>query len=166
VPYATLDDVEAAYEGAVPDRAQNVLDTAHVMLDAIVADIPGRLALTEDDDDYATLRLDAAVVKVVVVEAVMRRLRNPKGYTSERDGDYGYSYGRPGSASDRKTPRSTWFTDEELALLAPRGWATVGTIDLVPALPGMSEARARYTRREDTWRDETASYLTDREDVP
>jgi hypothetical protein len=160
VVYATLDDVEAAYEGNLPARTQIVLERVERRLERHVARISDRLVLDTADPEY----LAAADVRDVVVDAVMRQLRNPRGYTSERDGDYGYSYGRPGSAQDRRTPRSTWFTEEELDLLAPKGYARAGTITLGVGHPAPVENR--WTETDATaWREEQSAHFTER-DVP
>jgi Phage protein Gp19/Gp15/Gp42 len=160
VTYATLTDVEDAYEGTVPDRTQNVIDRVERRLERYVANITARLALPSDNPAH----IAAGDVRDVVVDAVMRQLRNPRGYTSERDGDYGYSYGRPGSAQDRRSPRSSWFTQEELDLLAPKGYSRAGTIDLGVGHPAPVENR--WTRPDlDAWADEQSAHFTDR-DVP
>lgn len=162
MPYATLDDLEQAYEGVMPPRASYLLEQAHVDLDRHVTGITDRMALPSTDAGH----LPAALVKGIVLEAVMRRLRNPKGYTSERDGDYGYSFGRPGSQADARVPRSLWFTDRELDTLAPRGFSPIGTVDVIPAAPTTPEPRWQGGLDGDVWRDEQRAHFTSRDDVP
>jgi hypothetical protein len=115
--YATVQDVQDRYEGTAPDgRVQTYLNDAETMLRVQVAGLAGRAAAGD---------LDPELVRLVVVTAVLRHLRNPEGYVSESDGDYSYSRGPAAASTGRVT-----FTADELAMLrAPAdraaGWATV-----------------------------------------
>lgn len=130
--WVTVDDVDAVYEGTPPTRTEALLDRLETRLQRILPDITTRLAITDPDDPDD---LDAGLLRDVLVDACLRQIRNPKGLTRERDGDYEYSVGRPGNATDRKAPRSSWFTDEELDLLSPKGSSTVACIKIGTTVP-------------------------------
>jgi Phage protein Gp19/Gp15/Gp42 len=86
--YATVDDVRGAWERAIPDPrvpyVQGRLHAAHRLLRS-PRNAPGLDARVE-----AGL-IDRDLVKDVIVEMVLRVLRNPSGFRSETDGDYSYS---------------------------------------------------------------------------
>lgn len=140
--WVTVGDVADVYEGTPPTRTEALLERLETRLKRILPDIQTRLAITSATDPN---RLDATLLRDVLVDAALRQIRNPKGLTRERDGDYEYSVGRPGNAADRKAPRSSWFTDEELELLAPRGSSPVGSINLGISMP-LDIDRPAHTR--------------------
>ena len=84
--YATVDDVRGAWERALPDSrvpyVQGRLNAAHRLLRPKAPGMDARVA-----DGV----LDRDLVKDVIVEMVLRVLRNPSGFRSESDGDYSYS---------------------------------------------------------------------------
>lgn len=130
--WASTDDVENTYEGQVPDRTQQLLDNAETLLRRIFRatspTIAERILLDADEADY----LDPELLKMVLVQAVIRTLRNPKGLSWEREGDY--SYGLPiGRPNDVGTNLGgVWFTEQEIDLLKPTTttWSPVGTITI------------------------------------
>jgi hypothetical protein len=128
--YATTDDVEALYEGTVPDRAQALLDRAERELARLVPDLATRIASATDVAGH----IDQGLVRDTLVDAVIRVLRNPKGYAYEREGEYGYGYGVNNVAGTG----AVTFTTEELARLRlpieGTTWSGVGTITLVPGI--------------------------------
>lgn len=119
--YATVQDVLSRYEGTAPaDTVQQHLDDAEVLLrqPGKVPDLADRIAAGDLDPD---------LVKLVLVWAVLRHLRNPEGYRAESDGDRSVSHGLAG-------PGHIEFTAEELAMLRGArnttdvaGWGTVRT---------------------------------------
>lgn len=84
--YATVDDVRGAWERVIPDSrvpyVQGRLNAAHRLLHGKAPGLDARVA-----SDV----LDRGLVKDVIVEMVLRVLRNPSGFRSESDGDYSYS---------------------------------------------------------------------------
>lgn len=119
--YATVQDVLARYEGTAPaDRVQVQLDDAELLLQqpGKVPDLAARIGAGD---------LDADLVRLVLVWAVCRYLRNPEGYKAESDGDRSVSHGTVGQGRVE-------FTTEELAMLRGArattdvGWGTVRTV--------------------------------------
>lgn len=76
----TFEDVVAQYDGVIPDAARARVDgyirRAERSLTGLVGDLAGH---------------DQTLVMDTVVDAVIRRYDNPKGYRSESDGDYSYT---------------------------------------------------------------------------
>lgn len=111
--YATVADVEALWrplDGAEQVRAGVLLTRASALIRLRVPSL----------DDRASLDLDLAeVTRGVVIEMVLRALRNPDGKISETIGDY--SYRRPDASTG-----GMYVTPDELALLA--GAAPVGGV--------------------------------------
>lgn len=117
--WAQVIDVQAVYEDDVPDRTAALLDRAETLLRHQVPSIDARIT-------DATLDVD--LVRLVIVDAVIRALRNPRGYSWEREGDYSYGYplGKGAVAAG-----GIWFLPQELDLLKPGSvWSRVGTIAL------------------------------------
>lgn len=145
--WASIEDVQDIYEAEVPERAEKLLDAAETLLKAHVKALAARIALLSTDADY----LDPKLVTKVLVDAVIRVLRNPRGYAWEREGSY--SYGLPigvkGEASG-----GVWFLPEELDLLASSTPVLrVGTIAL--ADPFRTPRSRRYPEpRLDVWSDD------------
>jgi hypothetical protein len=82
---ATVEDVEARWRPLTTDEyvvAQTLLGDASDGL---------RLKIPSIDDRITAGDLPASVVAAVVVAPVIRYLRNPDGYESERIGDYSYT---------------------------------------------------------------------------
>jgi hypothetical protein len=116
--WASVADVEAVYEAEVPDRAQALLDRAEVLLKSLVPTIAARI--TADT-------LDPDLVRMTLVDAVIRVLRNPRGYSWEREGDY--SYGLPLNVGKDGGTGGITFHPAELERLRPQT-VSVGTITL------------------------------------
>lgn len=80
-PFAAFEDVVQLYDGVLAtadhDRVTGLLRRAARSLRALVGD------LTQYEADLVTDTL---------VDAVIRRLDNPRGFASETDGDYSYRY--------------------------------------------------------------------------
>lgn len=108
--YASLGDVQEAYEQAIPADltvfVQKRLDYANAKLAQLIPSLAGRIAAGT---------VPALLAQEVVVDAVLRVLRNPAGVKGEHAGEYGY-YLDAGNASGRVT-----FLPEELAPLQPSG---------------------------------------------
>lgn len=104
--YATVEDVREASDRPIPDArvpyVQGRLDAAHRLLHSKAPGLDARV-------DSGVL--DPLLVKDVIVEMVLRVLRNPSGFRSETDGDYSYSRDIQ-VASGR-----LMVTDDELAML-------------------------------------------------
>lgn len=120
--YATAQDVLDRYEGTAPEeKVQRHLDDAETLLPAKVPRLAERVAGGD---------LDPELVRLVLVWAVLRYLRNPQGFASESDGDYSYSRGAAGAAIGG---RVTFLADELSMLREARdttaiGWGTVRTV--------------------------------------
>jgi hypothetical protein len=104
-PLATISDLEARFRPLTVDEVQ--------VAETLIGDASDglRLRITDIDDRIAEGDLPASIVAAVVVAPVIRYLRNPEGYQSERIGDY--SYTRPDGEV------TLLFTAEDLARLAP-----------------------------------------------
>lgn len=136
--WASTADVSALYEGTIPARTQALLDRGERELTRQVRDLVARLALPANDPD----RIDQGLVRDILVDAVIRVLRNPKGFAYERDGDYGYGYGVENVAA----AGSVSFTAAELEQLrgSPEEPANpVGSILLSPGIGGPDYPRFR-----------------------
>lgn len=114
--YADVDDVRGASDRPIPDSrvpyVQGRLNAAHRLLRSKAPALDARV------DSGA---LDPALVKDVIVEMVLRVLRNPGGYRSETDGDYSYSRDTQ-VASGRLT-----VTDDDLETLGFAPGSTYST---------------------------------------
>lgn len=134
--WATVADVEAVYEGSAPDRTSALLDRAETLLKSLVPTIQDRIDSTDDD------HLDPELVRLVLVDAVIRNLRNPRGYSWEREGDY--SYGMPLNMGKDSGTGGVAFHPDELKLLRPSAGSTVATIPLGD--PYKKPADQRYAK--------------------
>lgn len=107
VPYATLDDAKARYEGTIATEREpwvaTLLAEAEAKLDAKLPDLRGRV-------DAGTIPAD--LVRWTVVDAVLRVVRNPRGDRQELLGAYNVTRQMPST-----TPARVEFTDGELAEL-------------------------------------------------
>ncbi|CRK59071.1 predicted 14.0Kd protein [Alloactinosynnema sp. L-07] len=83
--YADVSDVQQARGQEIPesqqDWVQGRVDAAHRRLRSAAPGLDARAAAGALDPD---------LVKDVIVEMVLRVLRNPEGLLRENDGDYGY----------------------------------------------------------------------------
>lgn len=104
------DDVRARYERDIPD------DRSPYLL-ALIGEAVQVLASKVGDLD----QFPPATVKMLIIRAVMRVLRNPEGFTSESEGTYNYNL------SQRVASGSIWFPDDEIGMLVPVG-VGVGSI--------------------------------------
>jgi hypothetical protein len=108
-PYATLTDVVARYEGTIPaDReawVTTLLDEATSKLDDTLPDLRSRI----DSGEVSAQR-----VRWIVVGAVLRVVRNPRGIRQEMLGAYNVTRQMPATA-----PAEVAFTADELAELSP-----------------------------------------------
>lgn len=108
--YALPQDVVDAYEGdiaAASTRVSYLLDTVSARLTATIPALPRWI-----DEG----RVDAQLARSVVVEAVLRQLRNPDGTVTKSQSVDGFSV----SASyGRNVPTVGLFEAAELALLRP-----------------------------------------------
>lgn len=88
--YATPEDVGAewpGYDTAMESRTDVLIGKAEALILDTVPQLKGRIAAGV---------VSERTVAGVVVDMVVRVLRNPDGYRSEQDGDYEYTYA-PGS---------------------------------------------------------------------
>lgn len=96
------DDVRERYEQVIPDDQSGYLsqliDEAVIVLGAQVGDLG---------------TYPPATVKMLLIRAVMRVLRNPEGFTAESEGTYNYNL------SQRVASGSIWFPNDEVAMLVP-----------------------------------------------
>lgn len=123
-PYAVTADVQSEWHQPLTDEqlpwVQAKIDRATRKLLRRIPDLDARITdgrLTTED------------VRDAIVDAVLRVLRNPSGYKSEQDGDYGYSL------NSRDASASIWFPDDVIAdLLGVPRTRKAGTISVgVPA---------------------------------
>lgn len=123
--YAIGEDVKAAHPRPIKQSdawLDGRLVAAHARLRAKVPGLDARVASATDP-------LESLLVKEVLVEMVLRVVRNPEGYSQENDGDYGYTRDRA-VASGR-----LHVTAEELEELGVTNEFT-GTVTMVDhALP-------------------------------
>ncbi len=128
--WASPDDVATLYEGTPPDRTEALLSRAERELTRLVPRLAARIDLPADDPET----LDQGLVRDVLVDAVIRKLRNPRGIVSEQDGDYSYRLATAGATD------GAWFTAAELASLRlplpGTAWAGVGAVLLAPGVGG------------------------------
>lgn len=134
--YAVFADVQARYEQTIPaDRQAYVdllIDEAEQELIRQVPNVAVRVALVSTDPNY----LNPAVVKTVVVRAVLRTYSNPRGYANETDGQYGYGFSRQQLRAGAQIGGDISFSDSDLALLGVLpARARVGTIGLKTFAP-------------------------------
>lgn len=147
MPWATVDDVANVYEAEVPDRAEQLLADAETLLAhqfrASQPTLDERLALPPTDPQW----LNPDLLRMVLVNAVIRVLRNPKGHSWEREGDY--SYGMPiGWPNDTGSKLGgIWFTEEELSLLRPPAPATKNRGSIVMNAPIRARGGSIWTGR-------------------
>lgn len=110
MPYATVDDVQNAYEQPIPDDLATFvatqLEVANTLLDARVPSLASRLTSAPGL---------AVLARHAVVVAVLRVLRNPDGFKGEHGGEYGYYYGTEASSG------RVAFSAEDLQDLMPSG---------------------------------------------
>lgn len=134
--WASVGDIEAVYEAEVPDRTQALLDRAEILLKNLVPNIQTRINAS------GTTHLDPDLVKMVLVDAVIRSLRNPRGFSWEREGDY--SYGMPLNVGRDGGTGGIAFHPAELERLRLTAGATVATIPLGD--PYKSPKAQRYSK--------------------
>lgn len=85
-PLATVPDVESRWRPLTTDEAivaATRIDDASAEVRTAVPSVDQKI----DDDEVGTY---AQLVTRVVVDMVLRVLKNPDGYNREQDGDYGY----------------------------------------------------------------------------
>lgn len=107
--YATVADVSTRLGRPITDpgevaQVQAWLEDAEALILSRVPTLPDLLA------DGA---LTVATLVMVEANAVIRKIRNPEGYTSETIDDYTYRYNEQVRRGD------IFFTDDEWALLIP-----------------------------------------------
>lgn len=119
--YADLTDVIDLYEGTLTSEqetwVENLLGLAERRLKA---KIPTLIANIEAGD------VDLAVVKDVLVSAVLRAVRNPSGVKQQAVGPFSYSNDTPTAGSGT----NIWFRDDELELLAGPSPLAVGSTQM------------------------------------
>jgi len=109
VTFATVADVSTRLGRPITDPGE--VAQVQAWLDDVEAIILGRLPDLGVDIDLGT----PTVATLVMVESnvVIRKIRNPEGYTSETIDDYTYRYNEQVRRGD------LFLTDEEWALLRP-----------------------------------------------
>lgn len=121
--YVTVQDVQDLYEKTLDADAQ-----ARVTVWLNYAEKRLRSKVANLDAKVADGTIDADDVKLAIINAVLRIIRNPDGYQSEQGGDYGYSLRRDVASG------SLFFTAEDLAPLGITGVRRAGTIGVgIPA---------------------------------
>lgn len=134
--YATLNDVEdrLGRPTADPVEARQVVawigDVESLIL-ARIPDFPERIEAGAPS---------AAVVTMVVCNAVIRKINNPDGKVSEGVDDYQYRY------NEQTRKGELFLTDEEWALLSPAGQEGAFTI-----VPYGSDRRRGQWVHPDVW---------------
>lgn len=109
--YADQRDVADAYEGditqAMSARVSYLLDQVSARLTAAIPALPGWVTGGQ---------VDPALPRGVVVDAVLRLLRNPDGSVTRSQSVDGFSVS---TSYSRSQPQSGLFDPSELALLVP-----------------------------------------------
>lgn len=121
-----VQDVADAIKGGVPDGESRWVATQLGRAMRLLSRLrPGLQQLVDDGG------LDPGFVRDIVVEAVLRVVRNPDGVYREQEGEYGYS-----RSVDVASGRLE-FLPSELALLSAKRTTTRASIPLVvPRPPG------------------------------
>lgn len=127
--YATWDDVTATFEGALPDdakpRIEALIRQASARLNAMVPSLAARVSAGTVDPELPSS---------LVVEAVLRLVRNPVGAQQQSVGPFNLSF-----AGGQKT--GLYFDPEVVnALLAPPGELSPGVGTFRVARPGPQAA--------------------------
>lgn len=127
--YATWQDVVDSYEGQLPSeqrpRVEALLRRASGRLTQLVPSLPSRLAVDSEDP------VDPEIPAGLVIDAVLRLVRNPAGAQQQTAGPFNQSFGG-GQRAD------VWFDVAQVQeLLAPTpAGAGYGTFRLaVPTRP-------------------------------
>jgi len=120
VTYATVVDVATRLGRPIDDvgeqaQVQAWLDDAEALIRARIPDL---------SDLAAAGAPTVATLVMVESNAVIRKIRNPEGYTSETIDDYTYRYNEQVRRGD------IFFTDDEWALLTPG--AAAGAFSTTP----------------------------------
>lgn len=109
MPYASVEDVSARLGRPITDptevaQVQAWLNDAGAVIRSRIPGLDGHVAAGAPTAD---------TVLLVESNAVIRKIRNPEGYTSETIDDYTYRYNEQVRRGD------IFLTDEEWALLTP-----------------------------------------------
>lgn len=132
--YADFDDVAARHDESIPASrtswVEALIGEAEAVLAVQVPNLASRVAL----DPTAAGYLDLALVKTVVVRAVLRTYVNPRGYASEGDGTYQYQRMASAGGGDVSFSRADLVL---LGVVSPV--RTVGMVGLSPWLPAPVE---------------------------
>jgi uncharacterized protein YcaQ len=101
--YATAADVQAVL-GRTLDTAETAMVTRRLaqVERMILRRIP------DLDDQITAGTIDQADVVDIEAEAVLRLVRNPEGYLSEQDGQYGYQFNRETASGRLEILAAEW----------------------------------------------------------
>ncbi|RBO87967.1 hypothetical protein DFR74_110223 [Nocardia puris] len=117
--YATLDDVRNRYEGEISGQEAEWVTARLADADALLRAMVPALA----DGPEAVAPLMAQNARRVIVDAVLRVLRNPAGLTEQSVGPFRVRYDTGENYS-----ATVYFTGDELSVFAPprRRFGVVG----------------------------------------
>lgn len=132
--YAGTDEVELAWNKPVSDEQADYVDYLIDKAERLVRDKVPSLSLR-----ITAGKLTAQTVGDVVVDMVVRLLRNPEGLSSESAGDY--SYQRNATTGEGRI----FIRPDELARLR-------GNLGQVSSVPVGDDALAEPVRRDWEWR--------------
>lgn len=123
--YVTLVQVRNRYEQDIPTGqaayVESVIDEAETVLLARVPTLPALITAGATS---------VAIVRTVIIRAVLRVLRNPNGYRSEQAGDYSYQFDAASSGQVDYTPAEIFLiTGNTRNIVVPR------TIGMRPPSP-------------------------------
>lgn len=137
--WTTFEDVEARYEKPLDaDRRPWV--------EQVIADAERRLVSKRPNltANLAAGKVDEEAVRIAVVQAVLRVIRNPEGYQSETEGNYVYTVAKDVAGG------KLYFEADDLALVTPR--SNVGA-SIMPSVPITIPAyRVPVLRERPCWR--------------
>lgn len=94
MPYATVDDVVARYEGVISDGQRDWVGHRLVDAEAVV-----HSAIPDLDARVESGRISTDMVRYVLCSMVLDVLRNPAGYKSQTAGEFSYSIEGGGAGS-------------------------------------------------------------------
>jgi hypothetical protein len=136
--WTTFEDVNARYEKPLGDDRR-------AWVEQVIADAERRLVSKRPNlpSNITAGKVDTADVRVAVVNAVLRVIRNPEGYQSETEGNYVYTIAKDVAGG------KLYFEADDLALVTP-SWVPGATV--MSSVPiGMPAHRVPVLRERPGW---------------
>lgn len=134
----TFEEIQGGYEDPIGEAQRTYVEGKIAEAEVVLATKLGDLQTWVDTDNrrkgLETPEQRRTVLLTVVRRIVYRVLRNPKGYTSESEGEYSYG------VNARVASGTIWVTDEDWDLLGVGARRRVGSHRL--GLPAWSPRNA------------------------